>query len=123
MSAGAKAAARRGGLRGLKQWGKDVLAESDKLVPVAPVKGGFLRDSGAVDVDEARMRAVVSYSSPPKRADGRAPGSVPVAVFVHEDMTAHHAAGKSAKYLEIPANASRKTGPETVRREIAKELR
>jgi hypothetical protein len=117
-----KAAAKRGAVRGLESWSGEVLEGSQRRVPVAPIRGGFLHDSAKAQVDEGALRAAVSYASPPARVDGRATGSGNLAVWVHENMRARHAAGKSAKYLEIPLNESRKTGPERVRREIAKEI-
>ncbi len=117
----AKAAARRGAVRGLAAWADQVLEGSQRRVPVAPVRGGFLRDSAKAQIDEGSLRAAVSYDSPPTRADGRS-GGAPISVYVHENMHARHATG-SAKFLEIPLNESRRSGPELVRRAIAEELR
>jgi hypothetical protein len=116
----AKAAARRGGLSGLKRWADDVFDASQEEVPVAPVRGGFLRDSGQVSVDEGVGRAAVSYSGPPARSDGRF-GGADIAAIVHEDMGAQHSTGK-AKYLEDPLNATKTSGPQTVAREIKAAL-
>lgn len=108
----AKVRARIGAARGLKQWADDVLKDSQPQVPVAPVGGGFLRDSGKSEVDAAALRAVVSYDSPP---------GTHLAIWVHENMTAQHTVG-NAKFLENPLNESKHSGPETVRREIKQAL-
>ena len=118
----AKAAAHRGAVRGLKQWGGDVLDASQELAPVAAVGGGYLRDHAKVEVDEQALRAAVSYQSPPPKHGDHRPGNLTAAVYVHEDMTAHHGSGKQAKYLEQPLNASKKSGPATVAREVRKAL-
>ena len=111
----------RGAARGLRLWAEDVLAESQKIVPVARVKGGYLRDTGSVDVDERELRATISYESPPMGA-GRARQPSNLAAFVHENLSYRHSSGKSAKYLEKPLQASEKSGLATVRGEIAEEL-
>ena len=116
----AKVAARRGAVNGLQEWAQEVFDGSQKEVPVAPVKGGYLRDSGKVDVDSIGLQAAVSYSGPPTSSDGRSAGT-DVAVMVHEDLSASHSTGK-AKYLESPLNASREIGQAIVAREIKKAL-
>ncbi|MFF4738781.1 hypothetical protein ACFY2W_23290 [Streptomyces sp. NPDC001262] len=75
---------RRAAARGLLLGAEHVLTESRKRVPI---NEGTLERSGAVSVDEQAMAAAVSYDTP-------------YAVRVHEDMTARHAPGRSAKYLE-----------------------
>ena len=70
-----KAAARKGAVRGLESWADEVLEGSQRRVPVAPIRGGFLRDSAKTAVDENDLRAAVSYESPPERADGRMGGA------------------------------------------------
>ena len=116
----AKREIRAAAVRGLGKWGEAVLAASQPLVPVSPnTGGGFLRDSGKSKVEEERMRAVVSYDSPPMHDDGRAKPAVPVAVIVHEALSMHHSHGQ-AKFLEKPANESKTTGPELVAAEIRK---
>jgi len=116
-----KAAVRKGAVRGLESWADEVLEGSQRRVPVAPIRGGFLRDSAKTAVDENDLRAAVSYESPPERADGRM-GGASMAVYVHENMRARHTGGKSAKFLETALNETRRSGPERVRREIAREL-
>jgi len=119
----AKDAMRRGAARGLERWARELVLEpSQEIVPVAHLRGGYLRDSAKMQVDEDELRAAVSYESPPARPDGRM-GGANIAVYVHEDMSAHHAPGKRAKFLEGPLNESRRDGPEIVRHEVRKELR
>jgi hypothetical protein len=110
----AKEAIRRGAARGLRQWAEeDIFEPSQELVPVAPVGGGFLKDTGKVDVDEENLRAAVSYHTPPGEH---------LAIWVHENLTAQHQTGKTAKFLENPLNASRVSGPEKVAAAIREEL-
>ena len=109
----AKAKARAGAVSGLQKWVDDVALSSKAEVPVADADGGFTRDSQQVSVDEASLRAAVSYSGP---------GDKPkLPIWVHEGMSAHHPTGK-AKFLEDPLNASKNSGPETVRAEVKKAL-
>jgi hypothetical protein len=119
----AKAAARRGAVRGLKLTADHVLEGAGRLVPVAPIGGGFLRDSGKASVDESALRAAVSYDSPPGKSDGRNMGAGSLAIWVHEDMTARHGVGQ-AKYLEAPVSVARaeKTLDVIVAREIKAAL-
>ena len=117
----AKAAAAKGAARGLKQWADDVLEASRKEVPVAPVGGGMLRDSGKAEVDKGALRAFVSYTGPEPKSGGRRTPNVNVAILMHEAMRFHHTTGRS-KYLEGPLNASKKSGRETVAAEIKKAL-
>ena len=105
----AEAAVRRGALDGLQQWADDVLADARPRVPVAPIRGGFLRDSGEVSIDEGQMLAAVSYDSPPMKSDGRAAGTGSVAVMVHENLSAQHAVGE-AKFLETASQVSAPAG-------------
>jgi len=121
-----KARTRRGGISGLKGWANAVLKRADELVPEAPkgVPGaGYLKKSGKVTIDEARGVAAVSFASPPKRSDGRKQPSAGLAVLVHEDMTAQHAPGKQAKYLEQPVNESRSVAPFTMKTSIGREFK
>ncbi|MFC5720370.1 hypothetical protein ACFP1Z_09370 [Streptomyces gamaensis] len=75
---------RRATARGVLLGAEHVLAESRKKVPI---NEGTLERSGAASADEQTLTAAVSYDTP-------------YAVRVHEDMTARHAPGRSAKYLE-----------------------
>ncbi|MFD7103111.1 hypothetical protein EYS09_09750 [Streptomyces kasugaensis] len=76
--------ARAGAVRGLLLGAEHLLAESRRKVPIAE---GTLERSGTASVDEQQMTAAVSYDTPYARR-------------VHEDMTARHSPGRSAKYLE-----------------------
>jgi len=97
----------------LKEAADELLQVASETVPVAPVGGGFLRDSGKVEVDEAGPSAQVGYTTGPARGDGRARGGS-LAVIVHEDTTTRaggplqHSPGR-AKWLELAAkeNAQR----------------
>ena len=108
----AKQAARRGAVRGLSQWADDVLtqAQADTPVAVGRANAGYLRGTGQADVDAGALRAAVSFGS----GDN-------IAVYVHERMDVRHTVGK-AKFLEGAVNESKKSGPETVRREIKAAL-
>lgn len=121
----AKAAMRRGAARGLKAMADDVYERSQSLIPEAPgdVRGsGYMKKTGRVEVDERELRAMVSYDSPPRRADGRSQ-SRSVIVFIHEDMNAKHAEGKQAKFLEVPLSEATRLGGEVIARSVRRELR
>ncbi|MFC8495332.1 hypothetical protein ACFUJU_31985 [Streptomyces sp. NPDC057235] len=75
---------REAAARGLLLGAEHVLAASRQRVPIAE---GTLERSGATSVDEQQMIAAVSYDTPYARR-------------VHEDMTARHAPGRTAKFLE-----------------------
>ncbi|MEU7604972.1 hypothetical protein [Streptomyces sp. NPDC041003] len=70
--------------RGVLLGAEHVLAASRQRVPI---NEGTLERSGATSVDEQQLVAAVSYDTP-------------YAARVHEDMTARHSPGRSAKYLE-----------------------
>ncbi|MEV0988013.1 hypothetical protein [Streptomyces sp. NPDC049949] len=80
----ATAAIKQAAARGLLLSAEHVLAASRQRVPIAE---GTLERSGATSVDDATMTAAVSYDTP-------------YAARVHEDMTARHSPGRSAKYVE-----------------------
>ncbi|MCX4818362.1 hypothetical protein OG883_00250 [Streptomyces sp. NBC_01142] len=80
----ATTAIRSGLLRGLNLAGELTLQATRQRVPIAE---GTLERSGAVSVDEQALTAAVVYDTP-------------YAVRVHEDMTARHSPGRSAKYVE-----------------------
>ncbi|KOX33090.1 hypothetical protein ADL06_10070 [Streptomyces sp. NRRL F-6491] len=82
--AAATGAIREAAARGLLLGAEHVLAASRQRVPIAE---GTLERSGATSVDEQQMTAAVSYDTPYARR-------------VHEDMTARHAPGRTAKFLE-----------------------
>ncbi|CAM5608662.1 hypothetical protein GCM10010329_17340 [Streptomyces spiroverticillatus] len=77
-------AIRQAAARGLLLGAEHVLDASRQRVPIAE---GTLERSGAASVDEQNLTAAVSYDTP-------------YATRVHEDMTAQHSPGRSAKYLE-----------------------
>lgn len=111
----AKAKARAGAVRGLQMGADYVLKASQAEVPVAAVGGGFTKESGEVAIDDAALRAAVSYSGPADKPK--------LPIWVHEDMTAQHPAGQ-AKFLETPVNVARaeKTLDAIVAREVDKAL-
>lgn len=94
--------------RGLKQAADDILAESLREVPID--EGQELTDSGRVRVDEARLRAAVSY--------GSSGLSGFYAIKQHEDLSLHHDAGRNGKYLEGPLTRGRRKAGETIARAI-----
>jgi hypothetical protein len=105
-----KRSQRKGAARGLLQAAEHILSKSQPLVPVAPVDGGKLRDSGKASVDESALRAAISYDTD-------------YAVEVHEDFWKwQHAAGTQAKFLEQPFNAERDAVREIIAREIKQDI-
>lgn len=90
-------------VRGLRLAAEHVLTEANDRVPI---EEGTLMRSGKTSVDERDLRAAVSYDTP-------------YAVAVHEDMSARHDAGRTAKWLEQALAAE----ADTVRRIIAEEVR
>ncbi|MEU6822802.1 hypothetical protein ABZ921_19420 [Streptomyces atriruber] len=88
VSAELRQAAARGALLGAEH----VLGASRQRVPI---NEGTLERSGSTSVDEQTLTAAVSYDTP-------------YATRVHEDMTARHSPGRSAKYLEsvLPETAA-----------------
>ncbi|GCD94073.1 hypothetical protein [Embleya hyalina] len=66
------------------------LSESRKVVPLDEAT---LERSGVASVDPGTLTGAVSYSTP-------------YAVRQHEDLTAHHLPGRTAKYLEDPFAAA-----------------
>lgn len=75
----------------LFQRGEEVMEESKRE---CPVDTGTLRSSGFVhspDVERGEMSVALGYGG----------AAAEYAIFVHEDLTAHHPVGK-AKFLEDP---------------------
>lgn len=88
------------GAAALKEAADELLRITTPDVPVSPNPGGgFLRDAGKVEVDEAGPSAQVSYSGPP--------GKPSLPTWVHEDTTAKHTTGH-AKWLEMAAKENAK---------------
>jgi len=85
----------------LKEAADELLKTASETVPVAPVGGGFLRDSGKAEVDEIGLSAQVYYDTPTPDNDNRASfGSL--ALMVHENTKVTHITGR-AKWLEQAA--------------------
>jgi hypothetical protein len=101
------AAERAGALKGLKVAAEHLLQKSRELVPH---EEGTLERSGTVTVDEANLRAAVSYSTP-------------YAVRQHEELTWRHDEGRQAKYLEEPMNSEQAVMRELIAAEIRRSLR
>lgn len=90
-----------------------VLNESKKIVPVAT---GALRASGKVDppaTDDGVTLVEISYGG----------AAAPYALYVHEIPEYRHAAGKSFKFLEIPAMAHRDKFTRAVKERVLMYLR
>jgi len=103
-TAAVKAKMHEAGGAALKEAADELLSVASETVPVAPVGGGLLRDSGKAEVDEAGLCAQVGYTTGPS---GR-PGGGSIAVVVHEDTTASHHGGGHAKWLEMAAKETAK---------------
>ena len=89
--------------RGLAIGAEHVLGEARKLVPI---EEGLLERSGATSLDPENLKAAISFDQS-------------YAVKQHEDMTARHDPGRTAKYLETPMV----TEANTVREIIAKTIK
>ncbi|MDN5687009.1 MAG: minor capsid protein [Brachybacterium sp.] len=76
--------------RGLALAAEYVLQQANQAVPI---EEGTLQRSGRASVDDDGLRAAVSYDTP-------------YAVAVHEDLTARHDEGRTAKWLEQAMNDS-----------------
>ncbi|MFH8403738.1 hypothetical protein ACH4FX_03045 [Streptomyces sp. NPDC018019] len=96
-------AAARGALLGAEH----VLQLSRQLVPI---EEGTLERSGATSVDARRGTAAVSYDTPYARR-------------VHEDMTARHDPGRTAKYLERVLPGSTDTVQALIAAQVRRALR
>jgi len=79
-------AAREGLEAGLFEAAEVLLAQANALVPI---EEGTLQNSGTAEVRDSKAR--VGYNTP-------------YALRQHEDLTLHHANGRTAKYLEKPLN-------------------
>lgn len=87
------AAAQKPLLQAVYMEAQDVLRESKRIVPVDT---GALKNSGRVEKPSVSARGVsveITYGG----------AAAPYALYVHEDPDAQHAAGKTYKFLEIPA--------------------
>lgn len=85
--------------RALYRIGEEIMAKSKPLVPVDT---GALRASGHVSLPEfhssGQFSVTLGYGGV---AGGMVGGDVGYAVYVHENLEAHHTVGQ-AKYLEQP---------------------
>jgi hypothetical protein len=100
------ALSKKGAARGLAVAAELILGAAQAKVPI---EEGTLERSGAASVDEENLRAAVSFDTP-------------YAVKQHEDMTLHHDAGRSAKYLENAFNENLSAVQQVIAAEIRKEL-
>ena len=87
----ASAAEKAGAAEGLTEAANFLLSASRLLVPL---EDGALERSGTASVNRARLTAGVSYDTP-------------YAVRQHEELDYRHAEGRTAKYLEGPAETER----------------
>jgi hypothetical protein len=101
---------RGGAARGLKAGADLILSGADAQVPT---ESEDLRHSGRASVDEAGLRAAVSFG----RGDAAA-----YAVHQHEDLQLHHDGGRKAKYLEDPMNQARAAVLRLLADHIAEDL-
>lgn len=76
---------------------------------MAPIEEGILEKSGGPSVDEKNLRAAVTFDTP-------------YAVKQHEDMTARHDSGRSAKYLEKAFNSEKDAVKQIIAKTISGEL-
>lgn len=100
IAAGLEAAA----ARGLALAAEHLLQVANELVPI---QEGTLKRSGVASSDG--LTAAVSYDTP-------------YAVRVHEDLTARHDPGRTAKYLERPFIAERETMLDIIAAEMRRDL-
>lgn len=84
-----------------------LLSEANMAVPLDE---GTLERSGVAQVDPRVLRGIVSYNTP-------------YAVRQHEDLTARHAPGRHAKWLELALLRNKQTLPRLVAVEIRKTTR
>lgn len=103
----AKRAVEEAAARGLKKAAEHILTESRKIVPI---EEGTLERSGEVSIDEGKLIAAVSYSTP-------------YAVKQHEDLSLRHDAGRRGKYLESIINSEGDEAQGIVAAEVRRALR
>jgi len=70
-----------------------------------PLDEGILERSGVAQVDRSTLHGIVSYDTP-------------YAVRQHEDLTARHAPGRHAKWLELALQRNRANLPRIVQKQI-----
>lgn len=98
---------RAAAILGITLAAEHLLGESRTLVPL---EEGTLERSGTVVVDEAALRATVTYDTP-------------YAVRQHEELNYRHAPGRQAKYLETPMNTERDTMQAIIAAQIRRAMR
>lgn len=103
---------REAAVLGLKKAADDVLAESEKIVPID--EGMELSKSGETSVDPNELRAAVSY--------GRNGIARAYAERQHEELQLRHDDGRRAKFLEDPLNQSRSRSAQTIAAEMRRAL-
>lgn len=96
----------RGAARGLLLAGEHVLGVSNDHVPH---EEGTLERSGKASVDEAKLRAAVSYDTE-------------YAIAQHEDLTMRHDPGRNAKFLENALNGEKTTVGRLIHTAVEREL-
>lgn len=96
-------AAREGAVRGLGLGAQRILDVSNTQVPH---EEGDLERDGGWSIDEAQLRAAVTYG---RRAD-----VAEYAVVQHEDMSLDHDPGRNAKFLENALNSERTAAAEII---------
>lgn len=102
-----EAAARQGGIRGVRLGAEHLLEVSRRRVPI---EEGTLERSGVATVDEASVTSAVSYDTV-------------YAVRQHEDLTLRHDAGRTAKYLERPLDEESDTITAIIAAQVRRSLR
>jgi len=93
-----KARERAGAVIGLTQWTEHV---AQAAVDVCPIEESTLVGSITPSVDAGSLRGAVCAGDS---------GSAAYALIQHEALDYHHNAGKTAKYIENPANESKAVG-------------
>jgi len=116
------------GLRGVQEVLKNMKkAEKKKKkgLEIGLVKAGLLLQRASqqiVPVDTGALRASAFTRKENKglKTSVRVGYTKNYAIFVHENLEANHAPGKTAKYLERPAREKVREMSEVIRREIDK---
>lgn len=97
--------------KGLQQGAEHLLQVSRTRVPI---EEGTLERSGVASADRATLTAAVSYGGSGKTKD--------YAVVQHERLDFRHAEGRTAKYLEAPANEEREVIGEIIAAAIRRRI-
>lgn len=102
------------GTRALSALAQELYREGEEIMaaskPLVPVDTGALRSSGYVQppvIDGTVVRVTLGYGGPAAKINPKTGQSTEgYAIFVHENLEAHHPVGM-AKYLEIPFDAAK----------------